>query len=121
MAHDMAARGDRIREPSPEVYEETTPAELPDAPLFGMPVVPPSLSNTTTLASIATGGSAPAPPWPPNARRSSFTRNDLTSTMDRMVLGRRSEIGLSNTVTQDTIQPAFWMARLYDLDLDNDE
>ncbi|KLO17751.1 hypothetical protein SCHPADRAFT_994092 [Schizopora paradoxa] len=120
MAHDMAARGDRIREPSPEVYEETQPAEMAEAPLFGMPVVPPTLSNTTTLASIATGNSAPAS-WPPNTRRSSFTRNDLTSTMDRMVLGRRSDIGLSDAVTQDTIQPAFWMAKLLDFDLDEDE
>ncbi|EJD04906.1 uncharacterized protein FOMMEDRAFT_105091 [Fomitiporia mediterranea MF3/22] len=95
---DLIARSDRIRIPSPD-FEPTQAAEFNEMPpLSSIPGMAPALSSTTTLASLASAGSG-MPSLPSGAtargRRNSLTRNDLTSTMDRMVLGRRTWMNLS--------------------------
>ena len=110
---ELAARIDRIREPSPEEFEPTQPVEFMEMPpLSALPGMPPALESTNTLPSLAAG--APAPSWPPRGRKNSLNRNDLSSTMDRMVLGRRNDGDIStDIVTHERIQPSFWMERLY--------
>ncbi|KAI5119343.1 hypothetical protein M0805_004020 [Coniferiporia weirii] len=119
---DMVARNDRIREPSPE-FEPKQAAEFAEMPpLSALPGMPPTLSGTATLASLANAGTV-MPEWPPSAnprgRRNSLTRNDLTSTMDRMMLGRRSDVQghVGLPVVNKTILPVYWTERLHEIDL----
>ncbi|KAH8112116.1 hypothetical protein DFH11DRAFT_1788437 [Phellopilus nigrolimitatus] len=123
---DMVARSDRIREPSPE-FEPTQAPEFPDMPpLSALPGMAPTLSSTTTLASLASAGSVNSQ-WPPSAfphgRRSSLTRNDLSSTMDRMKLGRRSEaqVHAGMSITDQASIPYYWAERLYEHELTSDD
>lgn len=117
---DMKARSDRIRNPSP-AFEATQPMELSEMPplssLLGMP---PELSSTATLASLASGPSMGSQ-WAssqPRGRRNSLTRNDLTSTMDRMVLGRRSEIygSYAASALSASLRPVIWLEQMLDFD-----
>jgi anaphase-promoting complex subunit 1 len=85
----------RSREPvlAPEIFDL---ADMP--PLSSLPGMAPSLTSTTTMASLVSGATAstagagtkrPAPQrsGPIKARRNSLSRNDLSTTMDRMALG----------------------------------
>ncbi|GLB44114.1 putative anaphase promoting complex subunit 1 [Lyophyllum shimeji] len=89
--------------------------ELP--PLSSLPGMPPALSTTTTMASLVTGGSSQ---WsaPTKGRRNSLTRNDLSVTMDRMVLGGRFD-GDPSLVPMEhgRMKAAYWMERVYSQDL----
>lgn len=119
---DMVARSDRIRAPSPDL-DLTQPTDLSEMPpLSALPGMAPTLSSTTTLASLASAGS-----WPSagaiRGRRNSLTRNDLTSTMDRLILGRRSEIQNQppSPVVNQSIVPVYWAERLYEYQLSEQE
>lgn len=106
--------------------------DLPDfpqlPPMSSLPGMPPSLSSTATMSSIASG-SAPTqwsatsqPPSQTRGRRNSLTRNDLSVTMDRMVLGTKLDSDISlGPIHQDLMRPSFWMERLYSLDLSDTE
>ncbi|OCB86061.1 hypothetical protein A7U60_g6959 [Sanghuangporus baumii] len=123
---DMIARSDRIRAPSPEL-DLSQPPELGEMPpLSALPGMAPTLSSTMTLASLASSGSTMSH-WPSSApirgRRNSLTRNDLTSTMDRMILGRRSEVQNQPTspVVNQSISPVYWAERLYEYQLSEED
>ncbi|KAF8064115.1 hypothetical protein FPV67DRAFT_1420084 [Lyophyllum atratum] len=93
--------------------------ELP--PLSLLPGMPPALSTTTTMASLVAGGSSQ---WsaPMKGRRNSLTRNDLSVTMDRMVLGGRFD-GDSSLVPMEhgRMKAAYWMERIHSQDLNIDD
>ena len=88
--------------------------EFPEMPLFpALPGRPPALSTTTTMASLVTG---PSSQWsaPDGDRRSSLTRNDLSVTMDRMVLGGRMDIEAALApVEHGRMKAAYWMEKLH--------
>jgi anaphase-promoting complex subunit 1 len=87
------------------------------APFSSLPGRPPALSTTTTMASLATD---PSSQWPaPDAgRRTSLTRNDLSVTMDRMVLGGRMDIEAALApVEHGRMKAAYWMEKLHSQDV----
>jgi len=93
---------------APEVFE------LPDMPPFSsLPGMAPSLSTTTTMASLVSGGVASQRPAPVKAKRNSLSRNDLSTTMDRMVLGGRldSDVTLA-PIEHGRMKAAFWMQNM---------
>jgi anaphase-promoting complex subunit 1 len=102
----------RSREQSPTLEL----SELP--PLSALPGMPPALSAMATMASLVSGG--PSSQWsaPAKGRRNSLTRNDLSVTMDRMVLGGRldSDAALA-PIEHGRMKAAYWMERLYSQDI----
>lgn len=84
--------------------------ELP--PLSALPGMAPSLSTTTTMASLATGGSSQRH-GQPRGRRNSLTRNDLSLTMDRMVLGGRMDDATLTPIEHGRMKAAYWMENLH--------
>ncbi|KAH0579751.1 hypothetical protein H2248_002588 [Termitomyces sp. 'cryptogamus'] len=107
----------RPREQSP------TPqfGSFPDLPPFSaLPGMPPALS-TTTMASLVTGESSQRS-GPIKGRRNSLTRNDLSVTMDRMVLGGRfdGDLGLL-LIEHGRMKAAYWMERIYTQNLTTDD
>lgn len=89
----ISSRGaDRIRSPSPDIFEPAQPADLADMPAMAE-MVP--LANGGSLGATSQQGIFPHKSQHSvgKGRRSSLSRNDLTSTMDRMVLGRRYDPG----------------------------
>ncbi|KAG5646150.1 hypothetical protein DXG03_004203 [Asterophora parasitica] len=92
--------------------------ELP--PLASLPGMPPALSTTTTMASLVNG----APHWAPpiKGRRNSLTRNDLSVTMDRMVLGGRFDLDSSLVpLEHGRMKAAYWMEKIHSQDLSIDD
>lgn len=85
--------------------------DLPDAlPLAALPGMPPSLSTTATMASLVAGSSQKkGTTQPSRGRRNSLNRNDLTSPLDRMVLGGRSEDSAFLPVDHGRMKAAYWM------------
>lgn len=124
-ANDMVSRGDRIRAPSPE-FEPTQVAAPGGMGLPPFQGIPPPMTTASTLASLASSGSGLSQ-WPGSdgtgGRKSSLTRNDLTSTMDRMVLDRKSDIHAPGFVPilSQSILPVYWMQRLYVHELEDKE
>lgn len=123
---DLVARDDRIRGPSPEFDEPTQPTELVDMAAFAsMPGMPPPMATATTFASLGSASSGSVWPPSPNARtrRNSINRNDLSSTMDRMMLGRRNEIELREELqlAHRAILPDFWTEKVYEFELTDEE
>lgn len=123
---DMVARSDRIREPSPD-FEPSQPEEFGEMPpLSALPGMAPTLDSATTLASLASAGSSISQ-WPSSApsraRRNSSSRNDLTSTMDRMVLSRHSDAQIQGhlPIVNQSILPVYWVERLYEHELNENE
>jgi anaphase-promoting complex subunit 1 len=104
MKDTLGVRGvDRIRSPSPDAFEQTQPADLAEMQAL------PGMGPLGSVGSLNHNPQRNAS----KGRRSSLTRNDLTSTMDRMVLSRRYESGyLPPPLSQEIIQPEFWMESL---------
>nr|GAT42948.1 predicted protein [Mycena chlorophos] len=87
------------------------PADMP--PLSSLPGMPPALSTTTTMASIGSGASSQ---WAGSSqlRKSSLTRNDLSSTMDRMALGSRPDAeGPVIPLEHARMKTAYWAEKLF--------
>jgi anaphase-promoting complex subunit 1 len=79
------------------------------------PVLPPALSTTATVSSLIHGTSQPSQfPGISKARRNSLTRNDLSMTMDRMLLGGRSENDtILVPIEHGRMKSAYWMEKLH--------
>ena len=96
--------------------ERSITPEFPELPpLSALPGMPPALSDPTTLSSLVTGKPA-VPDWPAphSRRRNSLTRNSLSVTMDRMVLGGRVETDPNLAPIQHgRMRAAHWMEKLY--------
>ncbi|KAJ7597266.1 hypothetical protein C8J56DRAFT_882770 [Mycena floridula] len=104
--------------------------DFPDLPpLSSLPGMAPSLSTTTTMASLVTkdGSSSQRPGTIPpvqtvRGRRNSLTRNDLSVTMDRMVLGGRIDTDASlGPIDQGRMKPSVWMEKLYSEEISDEE
>jgi anaphase-promoting complex subunit 1 len=114
--HDVAKR----RPQSPDIYSrESLPMpelpEVPEAlPLHSLPRMAPTLSTTTTMAALVTGGQSQLSA-PMKGRRNSLARgNDLSVTMDRMVLGGRLDNDLALApIEHGRMKAAYWMERIY--------
>ncbi|KAJ3746045.1 hypothetical protein DFH05DRAFT_1442763 [Lentinula detonsa] len=110
------------RPPSPhQPFPELT--EFP--PLSKLPGMAPSLSTTTTMASLASGSnfssssthsnSRPQPQPPTKMRRNSLTRHDLSVTMNRMVLFA-SDLEVT-PAEHGRMKTCLWMDRLLEFEL----
>ncbi|KAG6820526.1 hypothetical protein H0H93_015697 [Arthromyces matolae] len=86
-------------------------------PLSSLPGMPPALSTTTTMQSLVNGESSQRPGLV-KGRRNSLNRNDLSVTMDRMVLGGRldNDPGLSS-IEHGRMKASYWMERLHTQEL----
>jgi anaphase-promoting complex subunit 1 len=83
--------------------------DLPDTlPLASLPGMPPSLSTTATMASLVSGAKRPGPSQG-KGRRNSLSRSDFSSTMDRMVLGGRTEDSAFFPMDHGRMKAAYWM------------
>ncbi|KAJ7484095.1 hypothetical protein B0H11DRAFT_1806991 [Mycena galericulata] len=105
--------GSRDPNPLPEV--PVLPGEMP--PLSALPGMAPALSTTTTMASIGSGTSSQ---WsaPSRPRRNSLTRNDLSVTMDRMVLGGKPDAdGALAPTEHGRMKASYWMEKLHSQEL----
>ncbi|KZP30121.1 hypothetical protein FIBSPDRAFT_777805 [Athelia psychrophila] len=93
-----------------------TPSEFPE-PFVPLPGRPPALSATATLASLVPGASSQWPA-PGHGGRLSLTRNDLSVTMDRMVLGGRMDVEMALApVEHGRMKAAYWMEKLHTQDI----
>jgi anaphase-promoting complex subunit 1 len=112
-------RPDRFSPISPDITseDETSLYEVPELPpLSALPGMPPALTTTTTMDSLLTGGSSNQSPWSivSKVRRNSLSRNDLSVTMDRMVLGGRIDADTTLApIEHGRMRAAYWMERLY--------
>ncbi|KAF8172820.1 hypothetical protein K438DRAFT_1981304 [Mycena galopus ATCC 62051] len=114
---------DRLHPRSPKAGSRE-PNPLPDLPglpamppLSALPGMAPALSTTTTMASIGSGTSSQ---WsgPTRPRRNSLTRNDLSVTMDRMVLGGKSDgDGALAPIEHGRMKASYWMERIHQQEL----
>ncbi|KAJ7058266.1 hypothetical protein C8F01DRAFT_1027798 [Mycena amicta] len=124
----MLSSFDRLQPRSPKSGVDPTPTmlELPVLasdmpPLSSLPGMAPTLSTTTTMASIGSGNSSQ---WsaPSRPRRNSLTRNDLSVTMDRMALGGRPESDSSLVpVEHARMKTSYWVEKLVTQDLSNED
>ncbi|KDR78406.1 hypothetical protein GALMADRAFT_224779 [Galerina marginata CBS 339.88] len=121
MFDGISDRRDRIHPMSPNARsrEPVLPNELfeqlPDMPpLSSLPGMAPSLSTTTTMASLVSGAPLSQRPGPAlKPRRNSLSRNDLSTTMDRMALGGRldSDVTLA-PIENGRMKAAYWMQNM---------
>ncbi|KDQ54480.1 hypothetical protein JAAARDRAFT_209213 [Jaapia argillacea MUCL 33604] len=116
LAHELASRLDP-RHPTAvhqDFADRSSSPEIPELPpLSALPGMPPSLTSATTLASLVPCGQTPWQP-PKRSRNESLTRNDLSVTMDRMVLGGRSETDpMLAPIEHGRMKAAYWMERLF--------
>ena len=125
--NDMVDRRDRLHPLSPNIRSrEQSPnlefPEFPDLPpLSALPGMAPSLSTTTTMASLVSGGSSQSSAQY-KGRRDSLTRNDLSVTMDRMVLGRRLDADTTLTpIEHGRMKAAYWMEKLFSQEISDTE
>jgi anaphase-promoting complex subunit 1 len=122
MFRDGTGHGEGLPPLSPHVQsrERSPTPEFPELPpLSALPGMPPSLSTTTTMSSLVTGKPS-LPQWstPRKMRRNSLTRNDLSVTMDRMVLGGRIDTDANLApIEHGRMKAAYWMERLYSQDI----
>ncbi|KAJ6463351.1 hypothetical protein C8R45DRAFT_1220204 [Mycena sanguinolenta] len=103
------------REPNPIPDLPVLPSDMP--PLSALPGMAPALSTTTTMASIGSGTSSQ---WsgPTRPRRNSLTRNDLSVTMDRMVLERKSDAdGALAPIEHGRMKASYWMEKIHSEEL----
>lgn len=110
--------------PDTDDSEPPTQKDFPEMPPFSsLPGRPPALSTTTTMASLVTGTSSQLPATGSGpGRRDSLTRNDLSVTMDRMVLGGRMDAEAALTpVEHGRMKAAYWMEKLHTLDISRNE
>jgi anaphase-promoting complex subunit 1 len=103
---------------SPSTLDHSPTPEFPEmSPFSALPGRPPALSTTATMASLVTGGSSQ---WsaPDHGRRSSLNRNDLSVTMDRMVLGGRMDVEAALApVEHGRMKAAYWVEKLHSQDI----
>lgn len=113
-----ASPNPRIPDPSiipPEFFD------LPDTlPLASLPGMPPSLATTATMASLVSGVTAAKKPGPfqGKGRRNSLSRSD---TMDRMVLGGRTEDSMFFPMDHGRMKAAYWMECLLTHEISENE
>ncbi|KAJ7659935.1 hypothetical protein B0H17DRAFT_1212739 [Mycena rosella] len=104
-------------DPNPPPDVPVLPADMP--PLSALPGMAPALSTTTTMSSIGSGTSSR---WggPARPRRNSLTRNDLSITMDRMVLGGKTEAdaGLA-PIEHGRMKASYWMEKVHTQEISN--
>ena len=107
--------------PSTDSNDHPTQKNLPEMPPFSSLLGgPPALSTTPTMASLVPGTSSTEESGP--GRRDSLTRNDLSVTMDRMVLGGRMDAEAALTpVEHGRMKAAYWMEKLHTLDIPRNE
>ena len=111
---------DRLRPMSPNARTQEAPLmsdpfELPEVPsLSSLPGMAPTLSSTTTMASLVSGAtSSQSRTGPVKGRRNSLSRNDLSMTLDRMALGGRLESDITLTpIEHGRMKAAYWMEKL---------
>jgi anaphase-promoting complex subunit 1 len=115
ISHDMVER----RPLSPNIYsrEPSPTPEFPEQPeilpFSALPGMAPTLSTTTTMASLVAGGQSQISA-PTRGRRNSLTRNDLSVTMDRMVLGGRLDNDSAMApIEHGRMKAAYWMERIH--------
>lgn len=115
-----------VSQNSPTQDLPAEPVDLP--PLASLPGMPPSLSTTTTMASLTSGEgpsrNAQGPQSQPQqrVRRNSLTRNELSTAVDRMVLGNRMETDASLApMEHGRMKSAFWMEKLYSFEIADTE
>ena len=110
--------------PDTDVSNHPTHKNLPEMPPFSsLPGWPPALSTTTTMASLVAGTSSQMSAGGNDpGHRDSLTRNDLSVTMDRMVLGGRMDAEAALTpVEHGRMKAAYWMEKLHTLDISRNE
>lgn len=98
--------------------------DLPDAlPLASLPGMPPSLSTTMTMASLvsSTAAQKKSTTAQGKGRRNSLSRNDLSSTMDRMVLGGRTDDSTLLPVDLGRMKVSHWMECLFTQQISEEE
>ncbi|KAJ7938289.1 hypothetical protein B0H13DRAFT_1942264 [Mycena leptocephala] len=103
------------RDPNPLPDVPVLPPDMP--PLSALPGMAPALSTTTTMASIGSGISSQ---WsgPTRPRRNSLTRNELSVTMDRMVLGGKSDTdGALTPIEHGRMKASYWMEKIHSQEL----
>ena len=112
---------DRLRPMSPNTRTQEAPLisdlfEVPEVPSVSfLPGMAPTLSSTTTMASLVSGGSSSQSRTggPVKGRRNSLSRNDLSMTLDRMALGGRLESDITLTpIEHGRMKAAYWMESL---------
>ncbi|KAF9073847.1 hypothetical protein BDP27DRAFT_1215348 [Rhodocollybia butyracea] len=125
---------DKLHPTSPGPPSPTRPsfpelAELP--PLSKLPGMAPSLSTTTTMASLGSGSNFNAASQPNSqsqpeqsstttkVRRNSLTRNDLSVTMNRMILGSRGDMDVLTPMEHGRMKTTLWMDKLIEIELDD--
>ncbi|KAJ7115548.1 hypothetical protein C8R43DRAFT_123616 [Mycena crocata] len=99
------------RDANPLSNVPVLPPDMP--PLSSLPGMAPALSTTTTMASIGSGTSSQ---WsgPAKPRRNSLTRNDLSVTMDRMVLGGKADADSALApIEHGRMKASYWMERIH--------
>jgi anaphase-promoting complex subunit 1 len=115
MVTELIDRRDNLFHPSPNTHDlnQSPTPEFPEMPPFSaLPGRPPALSTTTTMASLVTGPSQWSASDP--GRRPSQGRNDLSVTMDRMVLGGRMDVEAALApVEHGRMKAAYWMEKLH--------
>lgn len=105
--------------PTPDIFDVPLP-EMP--PLSALPGMAPSLSTATTLQSLVSGGpSQRSAATAAKAGRLSLTRNDLSVTMDRMVLGGRADADIEIPIEHGRMKAAYWMQRVYSQEISEEE
>ena len=94
--------------------------DLPDTlPLASLPGMPPSLATTATMASLVSGVGPQKPgPFQGKGRRNSLSRSD---TMDRMVLGGRTEESMFFPMDHGRMKAAYWMECLFTHEIPENE
>ena len=112
--HDMERRP---LSPNTYSHEPSPTQEFPEhpeiLPLSSLPGMAPTLSTTTTMASLVAGGQSQISA-PTKGRRNSLTRNDLSVTMDRMVLGGRFDNDSALApIEHGRMKAAYWMEKIY--------
>ncbi|KAJ3758130.1 hypothetical protein EV360DRAFT_83363 [Lentinula raphanica] len=125
---------DKLHPASPYMRPSSPQQSLPELaefpPLSKLPGMAPSLSTTTTMASLASGPNLNANSTHPDTqsqpeqitkmRRNSLTRHDLSITMNRMVLGSRGsgDIDALMPTEHGRMKTCLWMDKLHEMELD---
>lgn len=102
----------REHSPSPDF-------DLPEMPpLSSLPGMPPTLSTTTTIASLISGTNSSQRSGHTKGRRNSLTRNDLSMTLDRMALGGRLESDIILApIEHGRMKAAYWMESVHSMEI----
>lgn len=119
--HHPLSPGRRSPDTSPtaDIFDVPLPS-MP--PLSALPRMAPTLSTTTTLHSLVSGGSSQrSATGNAAAKRVSLNRNDVNATMDRMGFGGRVEADLEIPIEHGRMKAAYWMQRVYTQNIAEEE